>query len=283
MNFTKLSDTELLSRAKFTVQRERDVTIEVVHILREIERRKLFSDLGYSSLFDYAMGELRYSKSSAYRRIELMRLTKEIPEVEAKVQSGSLILSNVCQATNLFREIKRNEPQQAVSPAFKREILEKLENKSAREGEKILLAMNPNGTLPREQIRQVTPELMEARFLVNADLDEALKNVRALLGQRGAAMTLAELVREMANLSREKLEEKRFGKRRMQAERAKSGSDAGTNPTRHAPTGPQHQSSMKLFGAASSVDGTPFSSIHAATLRSSSRRQKTWVISKRRT
>src|SRR5579863_1786593 len=93
-----LSDHALLEKTRSLVKEEREITARILHHLREVERRKLFSDLGYPSLFAYAMGDLHYSESSAQRRISAMRLLKEIPELEGKIASGSLSLSVISQA-----------------------------------------------------------------------------------------------------------------------------------------------------------------------------------------
>jgi hypothetical protein len=133
---TKLKDAELLSSTKVLVQRERELTMKVLWHLAEIERRKLFSDLKYSSLFEYAVRELGYSEAAASRRIQAMRTLREIPELETKIESGALNLSNICQASRFFREMKKAQPEQAFNTEQKKELLSKLENKSAREAEK---------------------------------------------------------------------------------------------------------------------------------------------------
>ena len=102
-----LKDFELLSLTKSLVQKERELTTQVLRHLAEIERRKLYCDLKYGSLFDYAVGELGYSEASAGRRIQAMRLMNEIPEVEQKIESGALNLSNICQAQGFFRDQKK--------------------------------------------------------------------------------------------------------------------------------------------------------------------------------
>jgi len=101
MDLRACRDNELLSQIKAYVQSERDVLVKILHHLREIERRRLFCDLGYRSLFDYAVSELRYSEGQASRRIQAMRLIKDIPEVEAKIATGELSLSNVHQASKI--------------------------------------------------------------------------------------------------------------------------------------------------------------------------------------
>ncbi|MBS1984832.1 MAG: HNH endonuclease [Bdellovibrionales bacterium] len=56
---------------------------------------------------------------------------------------------------------------------------------------------------------------------MSQELKASLNEVRALLGERGARLSLAELVTEMARLSRERLLEQRFGKHRVRQTKAK--------------------------------------------------------------
>ncbi|MBS1982797.1 MAG: HNH endonuclease, partial [Bdellovibrionales bacterium] len=185
--------------------------------LQEIERRKLYA-FQFTSLFDYAVRELGYSEAAASRRIQAMRLMTEIPEIAPKIESGALNLSNICQAQSFFRDLKRAHPEMALSKEQKTEVLAQMEDKSAREGQEVILSICPPTVLPRERERMVSAEHTEVKFLIDQKLRESLEQVRALLGPKGAGLSLAELVAEMARLSAERLSEKRFGKARVRAE-----------------------------------------------------------------
>lgn len=211
-------DHELLLSTKTLVARERELATDVLRHLAEIERRKLYADLKFPSLFEYAVRELGYSEAAASRRIQAMRLVKEIPEVEAKIQSGALSLSNISQAQVFFRELKRTEPTRVVSREEKTAVLDKLEQKSAREAKQVLVAMNPAAALPREWVRQIDLEHTELRFVVTTEIQAKLQEVRSLLGPRGGSLSLAELVAEMASAATQHLAERKFGKKRIQAE-----------------------------------------------------------------
>ena len=223
----QMKDPELLAATQRLVREERAVATQVLRHLQEIEVRKLYADLKCGSLFEYAVRELGYSEGAAHRRIQAMRLLREIPEVAAKIESGALNLSNISQAQSFFREQTRAEPMRAFGAEQKKQILAQLEQKSAREGQRILLAIGGPTALPRERERIITPTHSEVSFILSDDLKSQLTEVRALLGPKGARFSLAELVAEMARLSCERLAEKRFGKRRVRevAAVAKSTSD----------------------------------------------------------
>ncbi|MBS1983318.1 MAG: HNH endonuclease [Bdellovibrionales bacterium] len=212
-----LKDSELLSATKTLVRKERAVTMDVLRHMQEIERRKLYA-FKFTSLFDYAVRELGYSEAAASRRIQALRLMTEIPEIAPKIESGALNLSNICQAQSFFRDLKKAQPEMVLSKEQKTELLAQMEDKSTREGQKVILSICPPSVLPRERERMVSAEHTEVKFLIDQQLRESLEQVRSLLGPRGAALSLAELVAEMARLSTERLSEKRFGKAPVKAE-----------------------------------------------------------------
>ena len=103
----KLNNRDLLSRTKALTQKERAVHIQVLRHLREIESRKLYFSEGCSSLFDYAVRELGYSEGAASRRIKAMKLCRDLPPAEKKLQSGKLSLSGACQLQSFFERQKK--------------------------------------------------------------------------------------------------------------------------------------------------------------------------------
>ncbi len=204
MDLKKFSDQELLASARRLVGQEREILTEVLRHLREIERRRLFSDLGFTSLFDYCLKGLGYSESQAKRRIDAMRMIRELPQIEEKVTSGELSLSNLVQARTFFREEEKAGPLCALE---KLEILASLKNKSAREGEKILLAQASVAPAPvKEQVRQVTAEISEVKFGADEKLLLKMYRLRGLLAHKNPRMKTSELIEELCDIALAKLD-----------------------------------------------------------------------------
>lgn len=101
-NLKTLSSSELFDLAKKEVQEETNATLRVLHVLREIERRRAYAEKGYPSLFEFCTEYLRYKKGAAYRRIMALRTLKELPEIEDKVREGSLCLTTLSQLQTHF-------------------------------------------------------------------------------------------------------------------------------------------------------------------------------------
>ncbi len=176
MNLKYLTDKALLEDVKKLAQTERETTTNILHHLKEIERRKLFCDLGYPSMIQYAMSELGYSETSAIRRINGARLLKELPEIESQIKDGSLSLSNLHKAAGFFRKENIKEPTK------KRIILKKIENKSARQCEKTLLELSPQTPLPKESLKLVAPEFSQIKVNLHEETLGLLEEAKCLIG-----------------------------------------------------------------------------------------------------
>jgi hypothetical protein len=142
-SLSKLSNQELNSKIQALVCDERRVTVEVLRHLREVERRMLFAELGYPSLFAYATVELGYSEAAASRRIEAMRAVREVAELESKIESGEMSLSVVAQARVAIRAHER-ETKAKVSADRRREVMLSMSGLSRREAEKTLALELPS-------------------------------------------------------------------------------------------------------------------------------------------
>jgi len=152
---SKFSDSELLIKTKNLASEEKRIAQEVINHLEEIEYRKLYLSLGYSSLHDYAVHELHYSGSSAYRRIAAMKVFKVLPEAKEKFSSGTVNLSTLSQLQTF---INKEEKTKDCSREMKLDLLEKIENKSQDECEREFVKISPEFIKFKEKERVLTDE-----------------------------------------------------------------------------------------------------------------------------
>lgn len=189
-----MQDSELLEKIKSAVLDERKSITRVLHLLQEVEARKLYAKRGFSSLFQFAVDYLGYSESAAHRRISAMRAVKEIPSIENKILSGSLTLTNVAQVQGFIKqETKTSGP---VSLEEKVKIFDQAQNKSTRECEKLLLTKNPQA-LPKERRRQITAEVTELKILLPEEVINQIQELKSLWSHKNPNMTDGELIVEM--------------------------------------------------------------------------------------
>lgn len=150
MNISKLTGSELTDRLKKLVQTERKITHLVLECIVEIDRRRLYADRAYSSLYEFLVREYGYSPSAANRRIESARLLSEIPDLAPKIENGSLSLSQLSKAQQAIRTAQKIHST-SIATADKRTILKKIENTNQAETD-VILAMELD--LPVQKIEK---------------------------------------------------------------------------------------------------------------------------------
>jgi 5-methylcytosine-specific restriction endonuclease McrA len=138
-----LSNHDLLNNTKTVVANERGVTVVVLAHLNEVERRKLYLELGHSSMFAYCMGELKYSASAAKRRMSTARCIAQFPEALPVLSAGEINLSTVAQVSKI------------ITPENSHALVERIRNKSQREVEAIVAEYDPLEALPKDRVRTV--------------------------------------------------------------------------------------------------------------------------------
>ncbi len=137
-----IPDRELIARLEQLRRDERDTSVDILHHLNEIERRSLHLRLGYSSLFAYCTGHLRYSESAAARRVQAARCLRRFPRVSALLQSGEINLMTLGLIANILTEATLDQ------------WLDRIRGKTQREVEAIAATVRPPLTL-RDRARLV--------------------------------------------------------------------------------------------------------------------------------
>lgn len=204
MNLSGLSDETLLESTMRLATQEREILVSVLHHLCEIGRRRLFSTFGYGSLYTYCVRHLGYSEDQAYRRIAAARLLCDLPAIEDKISEGSLTLSHLSMAQTFFRQSSNRQDSTPFSAEQKLDVISKLENKSTREAQKIILenscSENCNTYSEKEKVRPVAKNLNEIKIFVTDDVLEKIQTLKGLLAHSNPNMTLSELLDKLCDL-----------------------------------------------------------------------------------
>jgi 5-methylcytosine-specific restriction endonuclease McrA len=205
MLIKNLSNSELETSLRAKALEERKLSLEIIELLEEMDRRKLYLERGYGSLIEYCVKELKYSEGAAYRRISCMRIVREVPETKIAIQEGSLNLVTVAKAQTFFRaEAKANH---TYTKEEKIDLLGQLKNQSVRSAEKLFLELSP-GAVPQEKVRQVSDHKTQVTLVVSAELMQKLEKLKNLLSHTPKAGhgEYADLIDHLADLALKKLD-----------------------------------------------------------------------------
>jgi 5-methylcytosine-specific restriction endonuclease McrA len=139
---SSIPDRELVARLEALRRNERASSTDILHHLIEVERRGLYLRLGYSSMFAYCTGHLRYAEAAAAQRVHAARCLRRFPSVGPRLQSGEISLITLGLVANLLTEATLDS------------WLERIRGKTQREVEALAAAVRPPMTL-RDRARLV--------------------------------------------------------------------------------------------------------------------------------
>ena len=222
-----LPDQVLLEQTRMLARHEQALQLSVLDHLREIEARRLYLRLGYSSLFDYTVRELHYTEAAAWRRIKAMRLCRETRGVRDWLQDGSLNLSNAALLQNSFERWDRSgagpvaagsqgagtngAPRAGSAPSAARgeaagaplpvldararqQLVERAVGKSTRQVQQMLAELDPEAAAPTERLRALGNGRWELRAVIDAECQRGLQQLRELLSHVDPHLTIGQLV-----------------------------------------------------------------------------------------
>ena len=132
-----LDKDHLLNDFSHLIEKDRENTAALIAYIAEIDRRKLYLELAYPSMFAFCTERFGMSEAVAMRRIRAGRATSRFPCILlGMIARGELHLTGVHQlASHLTEDNHRN-------------VLERAKRKSMREIEKLIAAIAPKPNVP---------------------------------------------------------------------------------------------------------------------------------------
>jgi hypothetical protein len=198
INCRKMSNQELLSSAKGAVRREKELTAIVLDHLAEIERRKVYCQLGISSLFRYCVEVLGYSEAESSYRVNATRLVAVSPCAKKSIADGSLSLT---AASKINRHLKEEQKVQhrPLLKSHVEKIVNQAKGHSTRQLETMLNRISS------------TPVKKNERVELNERLLGKIDKLRKVYGE-GSELEILEMALDDKIVQLEQSKEKRKSK-----------------------------------------------------------------------
>ena len=175
------------------VKVERRITSKILDLLQQVEDRKSYLSWGYSNLFQYLVKGLNYSEALAYQRKAALRICQSLPEVKTKLDQGSLSLTTLARASKVLNTKSIQE---------KRDLILELEDKSAREVDKILASAGPLQATPGPAKRYVNESTVRVTLDFSENEFNNLERLKALKSHK--VKDFKELVALLVDIELEK-------------------------------------------------------------------------------
>ncbi len=146
-----VSNRALLSGIRKLSETERKTVLSILVHLIEIDRRKLYLPLGFSSLYEFCTERLGYSESTAGRRISIARCIRDYPAVYGALSCGKVSMTNLAMIARI------------MTPENVSDLLCRIEGASKREVELLVSSRRPKSAI-RDRVTPVyVKTLLEVR------------------------------------------------------------------------------------------------------------------------
>ena len=188
----KLASEDLIGEIKNLFQTERKITRDILDRINEVERRRLYAERGFSSLFEWLTKEIGYSHPAAQRRIQAARLLREVPEAKAKLESGELNLTTLCKVQTVIQAEEKRIGQK-LPVAQKAELVRKIENQTSLQTEALLAEALPDAQPSQERTRAIGHGKIQRTLVFTPEQEATIERARELTSHSHFNASLAEL------------------------------------------------------------------------------------------
>ncbi len=176
---------DLHTQALELAQNYRRCELALIEILERIEAGKTHLRMGYSSLFVYATQALELSEAVSYALIQVMRKSREIPELKTEIAAGTLTVSKAKRIVSV------------ITPINKTEWVNKAKTMSKAVLEKEVA--NVTGEMPKtEFLKPIAEDRTRLRMDLSEDAASELRRAQVLLStSKHRNMSLEETLSEL--------------------------------------------------------------------------------------
>ncbi|MEQ9502147.1 MAG: hypothetical protein RIT81_35080 [Deltaproteobacteria bacterium] len=198
-NLSCMTQNDLLSGIREALRAELKSGVEALRFMAEIERRKLYVERGFSSLFRFCVEGLGLTEDQACRRVAVVRAARRVPEVFSMIAIGELHMTGVAKLSRFMNDDNAHS------------LIEQARNKSKVEVEMLIATEFPGAKSCEDRVEAATAETFAFRFDGSAEAKALLDRAKELTPP---GTDIGEIFEAALTLYVDKLESRKNGKTR---------------------------------------------------------------------
>jgi len=172
---------------------ERKLTHEILNHIILFQKVGGYLKLGYSSMHQYLTRALGYSNDMSYRRLKAAQLMEDVPEVEDKLKSGEL---NLTQASLIQKSVETAQKEKGtkVSKETKAKIIQSIEKMNNFETKSILASELEITPKLDDKVSPQSNNTVRVELNLTQEQYKKLKLVQSLLSHKIPDQNLASVI-----------------------------------------------------------------------------------------
>lgn len=156
---------------------------ELLSVLIEMDRKRVFSELGYTGVFAYGVKALGFSESQANYFSSVVRKIREVPQLKTAIDQDELTISKARRITSV------------ITQETHQDWIHRAKTMSQKELEKKVAEVNPRAV--QERVKAVSATRYELKFGITEALHQDWKRVMDLNSKKKGKNSSMEEAFEM--------------------------------------------------------------------------------------
>jgi len=180
---------------------------ELIDILVELDRNRVFTHKKYSSLFQYATGAMGLSEEVAYIFINVARKSREVPALKEKIRTGEITVSKAKRIASVINNKNKDQWLKLAQSGTKNKIEREVARVSPKQAvrEKTLFVNVHDEIKDKVTLLTRAEDRIQLQVGVSEKIMIKLRRVQDLLSQqKGKAASLEQVLDEMSKFYIEK-------------------------------------------------------------------------------
>jgi hypothetical protein len=174
-------------KALEVVSRYRACEADLIEVLQQADKARIYYALKYNSLYQYCTEGLGLSEDIAYNFIRLARKSVEIPALKEEIRAGSITVSKAKKIVPVLNKTNQTQWLDLAKTASKKDL------------ERAVVTEKPELAV-QEKVRFVQAERIHVQFGATPELARKLNRAREIESQKkGSVATLEVAVTAMAD------------------------------------------------------------------------------------
>src|SRR5262245_14530252 len=193
---TDLSAHDLMEQLRQSLSGERTAVADFLVALAELDRRRLYVELGWSSAWDFCCRALGLSETATHYRLAAARQIQQQPELVDQIRSGRLCITTLAKLSRVLTDDNRAA------------LVAEAAGKSTRQVEQMVARHDPK-PVPADAVRRteglvapkvhtqvLTETLLRKHLTVDAEFEQLLAQARDALSHSMPGASEVEILKE---------------------------------------------------------------------------------------
>lgn len=172
---------QIHERALYLAKRHSALEAELIEVLQQVDRSKLYQMLGKNSLFVYATETLGLDKAVAYALITVARKSMDVPALKQALKENVLTLSKASRIVSIINSQNAGE------------LIDFAEKHTRDELDRELTRRNPKKSV-RDKVKNLSEDLVEIRVTMSRSTFDKMKRVESLQAQKGKGIKWGQVL-----------------------------------------------------------------------------------------